>query len=582
MAKALLSDFKISGDIIDRVSPLEPPVPAETLSNSGDTSPESPAVDGALTEGKAEESPATSDDQVMGSSPSTLNVKKDGLFQVFTLSDTTYRVGGIKPLFVTSLRVNLRASQEDKSYYDTLDLYSAKARTSYAGALNRSWGVDPSRVEKDLVTILEHLETERDRQLTVNSQKPHIEVSPSDRQAGLDLLKDPRLFDRIADDLSSLGYVGEDLNKALLYLCASSRKLDDPISVLILSQSASGKSFLVDCVKKLMPPEDVVAVTSLSDQALNYLDDLMHKFLVLGEAVHGDVVDHQIREMLSGKELSRLVTIKDVETGKMASRVMRTPVVVASVMSGTNHSINPENASRAFVINTDESREQTRAIHQNQRLRYSLERLKDGTSEVSAIIKTHQAAQRLLEKIAIVNDFAPLLDFPVNLMRLRRDHDRFLDLIACVCFLRQFQKPFEVSGVSRFVRCDLEDYRIAYRIMIEGVMSSTVRELPKGAVGLYEELRSWVRKEAVKQALQVGEVSFTQRQIREATGLGHTWVQVSLRQLVEYEYVVLVSGGGIRSKAVYRLRSDEGIASADLSMIPSPEQMEKSFREARK
>ena len=581
MAKTLLADFKIGGDIIDRVSPMADKLEKaltsleESLSNSVETtvSAESPPVDGTLD---------TPEEPIKGSTPFTLNVKKDGLFQVFTLSDTTYRVGGIKPLFVTSLRVNLRASQEEKSYYDTLDLYSAKARTSYAGALNRSWGIDPSRVEKDLVTILEHLEAERDRQLTVSSQKPHIEISPSDREAGLQLLRDPRLFDRIAEDLSSLGYVGEDLNKALLYLCASSRKLDDPISVLILSQSASGKSFLVDCVKKLMPPEDVVAVTSLSDQALNYLDDLMHKFLVLGEAVHGDVVDHQIREMLSGKELSRLVTIKDVETGKMASRVMRTPVVVASVMSGTNHSINPENASRAFVINTDESREQTRAIHQNQRLRYSLDRLNGGAMEVSAIIKIHQAAQRILEKVAIVNDFAPLLDFPVNLMRLRRDHDRFLDLIACVCFLRQFQKPAEFSGATRFVRCDLEDYRIAYRIMIEGVMSSTVRELPKGAVGLYEELRAWVRKEAVKQKLQPEEVSFTQRQIREATGLGHTWVQVSLRQLVEYEYVVLVSGGGIRSKAVYRLRGDEGITGADLSMIPTPEKMEKSFREARK
>jgi len=581
MAKTLLAEYKIGGDIIDRVSPvadkLEKALTSleESLSNSVETtvSTESPPVDGTLD---------TPEQSVTGQAPVTLHVKKDGLFQVFRLSEITYRVGGIKPLFVTSLRVNLRASQEDKSYYDTLDLYSAKARTSYAGALNRAWGIDPSRVEKDLVTILEYLETERDRQLTVSSQKPHIEISPSDREAGLQLLRDPRLFDRIAEDLSSLGYVGEDLNKALLYLCASSRKLDDPISVLILSQSASGKSFLVDCVKKLMPPEDVVAVTSLSDQALNYLDDLTHKFLVLGESVHGDVVDHQIREMLSGKELSRLVTIKDVETGKMASRIMRTPVIVASVMSGTNHAVNPENANRAFLINTDESREQTRAIHQNQRRRYSLERLSGGASEVSAIIKTHQAAQRILEKVAIVNDFAPLLDFPVNLMRLRRDHDRFLDLIACVCFLRQFQKPAEFSGTTRFVRCDLEDYRIAYRIMIEGVMSSTVRELPKGAVGLYEELRSWVRKEALKQKLQVGEVSFTQRQIREATGLGHTWVQVSLRQLVEYEYVVLVSGGGIRSKAVYRLRSDEGIAGADLSMIPTPESMEKSFQEAQK
>jgi hypothetical protein len=87
------------------------------------------------------------------------------------------------------------------------------------------------------------------------------------------------------------------VNKRLLYIAASSRKLSDPISVIVLSESASGKSYLVDTIRKLIPAEDVLAMTSLSEQALNYLpeDGLMHKFLVMGEAVHGDIVEHQLR-----------------------------------------------------------------------------------------------------------------------------------------------------------------------------------------------------------------------------------------------------------------------------------------------
>jgi len=332
-------------------------------------------------------------------------------------------------------------------------------------------------------------------------------------------------------------------------------------------------------VKKLMPPEEVVAVTSLSDQALNYIDDLSHKFLVLGEAVHGEVVEHQIREMLSGKELSRLVTIKDPETGKMQSRVVRTPVIVSSVMSGTNHAINAENSSRCFLVNTDESRAQTQRIHEYQRHKYSLERLRAGGAEVDLIVKTHQAAQRLLSKRMIVNDFAPLLDFPSALMRTRRDHDRFLDLIACVCYLRQFQKRDERDGELSFIRCDLEDYRVAYRIMVEGVMSSTMRELPKGAVGLYDEVRTWVTREASRQKLRPDELSFTQRQIREATGLSHTWVKYALRQLVDYEHITIAKGGAERSRAFYRLRDDAGIAQVDLSMIPTPDEMSRKLAE---
>ena len=163
------------------------------------------------------------------------------------------------------------------------------------------------------------------------------ELTEEERQLGMEFLTSPELFDQIAADMETLGYVGEELNKLLVYIAASSRKLEDPISILILSQSASGKSFLVDTVRKLIPPEDVIAVTSLSDQALNYLPEgeLLHKFLILGEAVHSETIEHQIREMLSGHQLSRMVTLKDEKTGKMESHTRMSPVIVSAIMSST-------------------------------------------------------------------------------------------------------------------------------------------------------------------------------------------------------------------------------------------------------
>lgn len=615
MAKSLLSGYRISGDVIDAVSRQAEESADKSLSiqNSERSEPEkaeakgpdeaalkslpseSPPVGQAEESGEAVEGLFRDDEELAAASRENpgergksgeegsleLTSERDGLFQVFTIGDTKYRLGGVKAMFVTSLRVNVRASQGGMSYYDSLDLYSARGRAGFAQALTRAWGAESARVERDLVMILERLETERDAGLKGGDKKPGVTMSEEEIRLAQGLLKDPRLFDRVVEDLSALGYVGEDLNKVLVYLCASSRKLDDPISVLILSQSASGKSFLVDTVKSLMPSEDVVAVTSLSDQALNYIDDMTHKFLVLGEAVHGEVVEHQIREMLSGKELSRLVTVKDPETGKMKSQVVRTPVIVASVMSGTKATVNPENASRFFVVNADESREQTQRIQASQRMKYSLDRLKMGSAEKQRIIRTHQGAQRLLEKWSIVNEFAPLLSFPDALMRSRRDHDRFLDLIACVCHVRQFQKKKEEVDGKPFIRCDLEDYRIAYRVMVQGVLGSTMRELPKGAVGLYEDIRAWARKEAEREGIRTDELAFTQRQVREITGLSHTWVKYAMRQLMEFEYISLARGGAERSRAFYRLREDSAIPGADLSMIPTPEAMEEKFFEKR-
>jgi hypothetical protein len=125
-----------------------------------------------------------------------------------------------------------------------------------------------------------------------------------------------------------------------------------------------------------------------------------------------------------------------------------------------------------------------------------------------------------------VNDFAPLLGFPTALMRSRRDHDRFLDLIACVCFLRQYQKREEHEGGRAYIRCDLADYEVAYRIMVEGVLSSTVRELPAGAAS-YEDLRKLARTEANASGWGPRKSPDTAPDPR-AYGHGSTWIRTHL------------------------------------------------------
>ena len=573
--KSLLNGYKIGGDLIDRITVLNeaettplPAVPEKTDPPAGHIVNDTPiVVPFPGTELTAEPSAEPSAEPAP---EYPIEHKKDGLFDVFTIGDLEYRLGGVKPLFVTSLRVNIRVENGTHNYYDGLDLYLARSRSAFAPAAERTLGAESARVERDLVRILECLETERDRALSKGSERTATALSEAERQAGMALLTNPNLFKTIVNDLSVLGYVGESVNKQLLYLCASSRKRDQPLSVLILSQSASGKSYQVDCVRRLIPEDEVLAVTSLSDQALNYISDLEHKFLILGEAVHSEAVEHQIREMLSGKELSRMVVEKDPDTGRMESRIMKMKVIVSSVTGSTAGNINPENASRCFVIHADESTEQTMLIHDYQRRRKSIDRLVSDGSAIERIITTHRAAQRLLQNIPVVNDFAPFLNFPTALMRSRRDHERFLDLIDTVCFLRQYQKKTEHQDGVSFIRCDITDYEIAYRIMVEGVLSSTMEELPKGARLLYEQIRDWVRSETKKRKLKINELRFTQRQIREVTELSHTWIQTMMRLLVDYEYVELVQGGGTRSKAYYALRSDEGILGTNLSMIPSP------------
>ncbi|WP_319561394.1 toprim domain-containing protein [Marispirochaeta sp.] len=505
--------------------------------------------------------------------------KESGVWH-FTRGGRRYRALGVKELFVASLRINLRLETENGKYLDNVDLYSARSRGGYAAGAAESCGMDGAVVQNDLLAILDSLEEVRDAALRESELDAHTrELTEEEKALGLELLASPDLFERILSDTEMLGYGGEDVNKLLVYLAASSRKLDDPISVIVVSESASGKSFLVDTIRKLIPDEDVVAMTSLSDQALQYLpaDALLHKFLVMGEAVHGQVVEHQVREMLSAKELRRLVTMKDPKTGELSSRMVVKKVIVSAVMSSTNTDINPENASRSFVINTDESAEHTKRIHELQRRKYSLERYRQKETVIPEIIRTHHAAQRLLKGVRIVNGFAPHLDFPAALMRSRRDHERFIDLIAGVCFLRQYQKEKQVDeGGIEFIECDLEDYTLACRIMKE-TLPSTLTNFPKHAQALYERLRKLIRRKANELGVGFHEVAVTQREIREETGVSQMSVKRSLRTLADWEYVQV---SGLRKRGMrngYRILEDRPLDLVDLSMIPGPEEMKEKL-----
>ena len=500
---------------------------------------------------------------------------ENGVYR-YTGPTLTYRIIGVKEGAVGSMKVNLRCSplnDEAQRHIDNADLFSARSRNLFAAATSRRFGIENALVEKDLLEILDRLE-EAQASLQSSPSADSVSLSAEEEAAGMELLSDPDLFDRIIRDTETLGYVGEDENKILMYLAASSRLMVDPVSVIVISQSAAGKSFLIDTVKKLMPEEDVISMTSLSDQALNYLPDeaLLHKFLVMGEAVHSESVDHQMREMLSGKELSRLVTTKDEKTGRMTSKLVRKKVVVSAVMSSTSTEINPENASRCFVVNTDESQRQTKEIHKRQREKYSLEAYKRKEELLPEIIKTHQAAQRLLKNRVIVNPFAGELDFPSSMMRSRRDHERFVDLIACVCFLRQYQKEEKNDQGKHYIECDLEDYKVAYRIM-KTLLSSTMTTVPRSAVLLFDELKAIIKAKAEKDGLFITDIWVTQREIREVSGLSHDLVKKNIRILCEYEFVK-VKGSSRGMTKRYGLASDSDLVLYDDSVIPPPEKLE--------
>ena len=508
-------------------------------------------------------------------------VTKEGKRYTFSFPEIVYRVVIANESFGSSLRANIRSQAAGELFLDNCDLYSSRSRGSFASGLARLSGFEAVRIERDLLAIVERLEEDREKALEESS--PHSEVvvpQGAVREEAFRFLSNPDLFSEIEADMDSLGYVGERVNKLVVYLAGVSRLLSKPLSIYIQAGSSSGKSYLIETVRKLLPPESVLAISSFSDQALNYMrkEDFTGKVMLLGEAIHNELVEGQIRQMQSEGELSRLVVIKDPKTGELLSRQVRNAVRLAFMMSSTALYLNPENASRCLVIHTDESREQTERILELQRKRRSFEGFARSSSEVPRIMERHQAAGRLLEAIPVFNPLSSYLRFPANRPTMRRAQEQFLTLLEAIALARQYQKPrvmrenpYSHEAIEG-IEVEEADYSLTRELFREAVLLPNANEIPAGARLLYDALRDMAKKKAAKEGLAITDVSFIQRDARELTQFGSESIKKYLRALVDFEYLELVSGRRHGTRFSYRLR-DDASPDATETYLPTTEEL---------
>ena len=354
-------------------------------------------------------------------------------------------------------------------------------------------------------------------------------MTEAERAEALALLKRPDLLDQVAKDIDALGYVGEETNKRLLYLVAVSRKLSDPLSAIVLSQSGAGKSGITEVIEKLTPPEDVVLLTRLTPQSLYYVEPgfLDRKLVIVEERYGSQEADYSTRVLQSRKKLIAAAPIKDPQTGNLKTKVFTVEARAAFVEATTASSVNHENATRCFELSMDESAEQTARIHERQRLMKTEAGLRL-RQEAEAIARRHWNAQRLLEPLPVVIPYADRLTFPTAWMRTRRDHARFLNLIEVSAFLHQHQRQRRGGAIVAAVA----DYAVAYGLAAQ-VLSETLSDLKKLLRDAYERIQA---------VAQQGDGSASRREIREALALPDSTVRRWLSELVELEYLAVSEG----------------------------------------
>jgi hypothetical protein len=362
-------------------------------------------------------------------------------------------------------------------------------------------------------------------------------MPPDEARDALDLLRDPNLIGRIVGDLEHCGMVGEAFNKLAAYLAIVSRKLASPLAILVQSSSSAGKSTLMDTILAMAPPEDVIQLSNLTSQALYYLppDALRHKTLAICEDQGLAEAAYALKLLQSDGRLTHATVAKAVD-GRAVTQFHCVEGPVQLFLTSTSQTIDEELLNRCLVLAVDESREQTHAIQQLQRLLQSRSGL-EKRREASGLQALHRNAQRLLRPLVVTNDLDATLPFPCERTRHRRDHAKYLSLIQAIALLHQHQRTLHVdeSGTES-IAVEPSDIALANRL-IDKLLKQSNNELPPQSQRCLESLQGFVQSHCQRDRLTPPEFRFTRRSFREQSGWTDNQLRVHFQRLIDLEFL---------------------------------------------
>jgi len=501
--------------------------------------------------------------------------------RTFTLEDRQWRVRGLRrQRGGQRLRASVMVTRGERVHLDTLDLYSARSRRAFVTEAAVELALDPATVKHDLGQVLLAVEEAQDalEREALERQHPTVpEMTDTRRHEALAFLKDPRLLERILEDYEACGLVGEETNKLVCYLACVSRLLPRPLSVLIQSSSAAGKTSLVEGTLRLMPPEAQVRISSLTGQSLYYMgrDELRHKILSVAEEEGVAQAAYALKLLQSEGQLSIACVGKESQTGQPRTQHYQVEGPVAMLLTTTAQEPDDELANRCLVLSVNGQPQQTGAIHQRQRHAYTLPVSHDG---MHAVRERHQQAQRLLRPLTVVMPWADRLTFRTDQIRYRRDHATYLSLIASLTLLHQAQRTQMTHGEQACVVASLDDLAMANSLASDTFDHRATDLLPHTR-RLLAQVHAYVRERADEDEMAWSQVRFTQREIREALQWPDHALRRQLKRLVQLEYVVayrtgrgnqrayqLIHDGQLNGGAPLRL----GLTNADALRSPDP------------
>ncbi len=442
-------------------------------------------------------------------------------------------LGGIKLEGLDRLRVTLKIEVLDRKFKhylnnpdiadlalrQNLDLYNDTQTEKLIRRTAERLEVGSSAIAKAVADITNQLEIYRLEQIEASQKQNAIIRKPlteAEHSEAKEFLSTSELMERTGEAIGKSGVIGEEKNRLLMFIIFTSRKLIHPLHIISLGSSGTGKTHLQEKVSELVPDEDKLEITTLSDNAFYYFGqrELSNKLILIEDLEGAMNVLFPLRELQSKKRISKTVTFKDTRgITKTITLTVEGPVSVAGCT--TREKIYEDNANRSFLIYLDESEAQDEAIMHYQKMRSAGLVDVDTENKIRNIL---QNCQRILQAVSIRNPYAPQLQLPKEVFKPRRTNKHYLDFIEAVTFYHQFQreqKADESTG-EVYIETTLEDIAEANKLMKEILL--------RKSDGLSGACRNYFEK--LKEYLQTNkETTFTNRSTGQALRIAHSTIK---------------------------------------------------------
>lgn len=442
-------------------------------------------------------------------------------------------LGGIKLEGLDRLRVTLKievSNRKFKHYLNNpdiaglairqnLDLYNDSQSEKLIRKAAERLEIGSTSIMKALADITNQLESYRLEQIEANKQqttitrKPLTEAEYNEAKA---FLNGSNLMQRTGEAIGKSGVTGEENNRLLMLMIFTSRKLKHPLHIVSLGSSGTGKTHLQEKVSELIPEEDKLEITTLSENAFYYFGqkELSHKLILIEDLDGALHVLLPLRELQSKKRITKTVTYKDTKgTTKTITLTVEGPVSVAGCT--TKERIYEDNANRSFLIYLDESETQDKAIMNYQKLKSA------GLINTDEELKTKlclQNCQRILQPVSIRNPYAPYLELPKEVFKPRRTNKHYLDFIEVITYYHQYQREqrADESTGEIYIETTIEDIAEANKLMKEILLRKS-DELSGACRNYFEELKKHLQETA--------QTSFTNRIMGQALRIAHSTIK---------------------------------------------------------